>query len=176
MVGNSQNTGNAGEYLVLAELLHRGHHAGLAERGNPTFDVITRHGNKYSSLRVKTSRSRTFQWTASGPGPNDPVLPRLDPKDATDFVVLVAFNSGGPRKAEVYIVPSIVIEHALNEAHEHYHRYLIKKTGKRRSRTKQRVIRLDGPDKPDNISFDFAHKWAKFHEAWDLLQDATRGP
>ena len=67
-MANSKNTGNAGEYLVLAELLARGHHAAMAARDNLTFDVITWHAGRYSSVRVKTSSDRTFQWTASGPG------------------------------------------------------------------------------------------------------------
>ncbi len=41
-MANSTNTGNAGEYLVLAELLAHGHHADLAGRGNATFDIIIR--------------------------------------------------------------------------------------------------------------------------------------
>ncbi|MDJ0947735.1 MAG: hypothetical protein QNJ94_02345 [Alphaproteobacteria bacterium] len=170
-MGNSTNTGNAGEYLVLAELLARGHHAGLAERGNPTFDIITRHGDRYSSLRVKTSSNRTFQWTATGARPGDASLPRLNPSDETDFVALVAFNGGGPRNAEVYVVPSPVVDRALSEANEHYHRFPNQRTGGKRKRTNQRVIRLDGEDRPDNASFDFASKWAGYRDAWHLLED-----
>ncbi len=170
MSNNSANTGNAGEFLVLAELLHRHHHAGLAERGNPVFDVITRHGDRYSSLRVKTSSSRTFQWTASAPGPGDVALPGLNPNDRTDFVVLVAFNGEGPRAAEVYIVPSPVVERALDEIHEHYHRHPHQRTGGKRKRTKQRVVRLDGEDRSDNVSFGFSVKWNQYREAWHLLE------
>jgi len=169
----SSQTGNSGEYLVLAELLYRRHHAGLADRGNPKYDIITRHGDRYSSLRVKTSSDRTFQWTASGPGPGDPHLPDLNAKDPTDFVVLVAFNRQGPRGAEVYIVPSVIIEQALDSGHEHYHRFPNQRTGGPRTRTNQRVIRLDGEDKPDNITFGFARKWAEYREAWHLLEDPS---
>ena len=164
-MGNSTNTGNAGEYLVLAELLARGHHAGLAERGNPTFDVITRHGDRYSSLRVKTSSTKSFQWTARGE--SEP-LPRYDPGDSTDFVVLVAFKGGGPRDADIYVVPARVVVETINDVNRKYHNHP-KRDGTPRKRVKQRVLRLDGKDRPDNPSYDFATKWAGYREAWHLL-------
>lgn len=164
------NTGNAGEFLVLTELLHRDFHAGLAERGNPVYDILARYGSRYTSLRVKASRSRKFQWSATGPGPGHLSLPGLHPNDETDFTVLVAFNDQGPRSAEIYIVPSLVVERTLTDAHEHYHRYPNRHTGRRRKRTNLRAIELDREDSEDIISRDFARKWAEYREAWHLLR------
>jgi len=170
-MADSTSTGNAGEFLVLAELLHRGFHAGLAERGNPIYDVLARHGGRYSSLRVKTSRSRTFQWTATGVGPDDPSLPHVDPDDTTDFTVLVAFDGKGPRSAETYVIPSVVVDRTLRDVNNHYLSFPNQRTGGRRKRTKQRVIRLDGKDRPTNSSFGFAAKWADYRDAWHLLEE-----
>ena len=167
-MGNSTNTGNAGEYLVLAELLARGHHTGLAERGSPTFDIITRHGKRHSCRRVKTSSTRSFQWTAKGDW--EP-LPRHDPEDARDFVVLVALNGGGPRGADLYVVPTRVVVEAINDAYREYHNHPNQKNGEPRKWTNQRVLRLDGEDRPDNPSYGFAEKWAEYQDAWHVLED-----
>ena len=46
---SSVQVGNAGEHYVMAYLLARGIHAGLADRGNPHFDILVR--NKSGDFR-----------------------------------------------------------------------------------------------------------------------------
>lgn len=66
----SGSIGNAGEYLVAAHLLMRGFHGGFADRGNRAFDLITRKGDSFAGLRVKTSThpATRFTWTARKDG------------------------------------------------------------------------------------------------------------
>ncbi len=133
--------------------------------------MITRHGDRYSSLRVKTSSTRSFQW--SGKGQWEP-LRRYDSNDRTDFVVLVAFNGNGPRCADTYVVPARVVLDTINEVYRDYHSFP-KRDGTPRKWSTQRVLRLDGQARPDNTSYDFARKWAEYHEAWHLLEDGAGG-
>ena len=67
-------------------------------------------------------------------------------------------------------MPSPVVERALDKIHEHYHSHPHRRTGGKRKRTKQRVIRLDSEDRPDNVSFAFAVKWSEYLEAGHLLE------
>ena len=41
--------------------------------------------------------------------------------------------------------------------------------GSVRKRARQRVIRLDGKKKPDNIAYAFRDDWRDFRGGWDLL-------
>ena len=85
----SINVGNAGEHLIMAELLARGYHAFMADRGNPAFDAaaILPDGRQVK-IRVKTcSTNRTFQYNAKRDGT---IFLDYDPSDPTDFCALVA--------------------------------------------------------------------------------------
>ena len=48
--------------------------------------------------------------------------------------------------------------------HEHRNR-----DGSERKRSRQRVIRLDGKKKPDNIAYAFRDDWRDFRDGWELL-------
>lgn len=51
-MANTTNTGNAGEHLVMAELLSRGFHAFLADRANPAFDIAVYKDGRHALIRV----------------------------------------------------------------------------------------------------------------------------
>lgn len=166
MAANSTNTGNAGEHLVAAVLLARGHHAAMADRGNPAYDILSRYKGVSSAIRVKTSSSKSFQWTAKSEG----LYLEYDPSDDSDFVVLVAFcGSSNPRDAEIYVIPTRVVVDDIEQTACHYYSFP-KRDGTRRKVTNQRVIRLDGYDRPDNVSYNFGEKWRRYREAWHLLE------
>jgi hypothetical protein len=64
------NIGNAGEHLIMVELLFRGCHAFMADRGNPAFDLTAiLLDNRQVKIRVKTcSSNRTIQYNARKSG------------------------------------------------------------------------------------------------------------
>lgn len=51
-MGYATNVGNAGEHLVMAELLAQGFHAFMADRANPAFDISVYKDRKHSVVRV----------------------------------------------------------------------------------------------------------------------------
>lgn len=98
----SGSIGNAGEYLVAAHLLMRGFHGGFADRGNRAFDLITRKGDSFAGLRVKTSThpATRFTWTARKDGR---VFLEMGKRD---FVVMVYLPKKQIAAARFWIVPT----------------------------------------------------------------------
>jgi hypothetical protein len=152
-------------------LLARGIHAGLADRGNPHFDILVRtEVGEFRADRVKTTRSGSFQWTAKDEW--DPLLgfDKSNP-DPHDISVLVAFNDQPPGPdTEVYMVPTAQLVEDLIRLRRHYHSYK-NRDGSERKRSTQRVIRLDREKKPDNIAYAFRDDWADYHNAWGLIRE-----
>ncbi len=161
--------GNAGEHYVMACLLARGIHAGLADRGNPHFDILIRNrSGDFRAVRVKTTNSASFQWAAKEEWDPLPGFDKDNP-DPRDVSVLVAFNGQPPGpETEVYLIPTVRLVEDLNRVHRHYHKHP-KHDGSKRKRTRQRVIRLDGKKKPGKISYAFRDDWRDFRDRWDLL-------
>ncbi len=60
--GKGTPIGNAGEYLVVGELLKRDVIAALAPRNNPGFDVLVTNGIKSLNIRVKTKTPAANSW------------------------------------------------------------------------------------------------------------------
>ena len=166
---SSVQIGNAGEHYVMACLLAQGFHAGLADRGNPHFDILVRNRNgDFRAVRVKTTRSAAFQWTAKAEDDPLPGFDKGDP-DPHDVSVLVAFNDEPPGpETEIYVIPTAVLVEYLNQVNRHYHNHP-NRDGSQRKRSPQRVIRLDGAKKHDNIAYGFRDDWRAFRNRWDLL-------
>ena len=141
---SSVKTGNAGEHLVMAELLARGHHAAMADRGNPAYDILSLCGGRHSSLRVKTSRSANVKWSTKRDGT---VFLELSRGNDSDFVVIVLMPER-PRNADFYILPTAVVDRTLKTNHKKW----------------LASPRLDGKPRTD------AKRWAKYHDAWHLLE------
>ncbi len=158
------STGNAGEHLVMAELLARGHHAAMTDRANPAFDIITRFADRYSSIRVKTSTSTSFQWTAKKDGS---IFLNFSPNDPTDFCVLIVMPDA-PRNADIYVVPTKVVNSAI-QAHRDNYLNTLKRDGGKRKDTGHWVLRLRG--NPERPNYGFDKKWAQYKDAWRLLED-----
>lgn len=169
----STQTGNAGEHYVMACLLARGIHAGLADRGNPHFDILVRtKAGEFRALRVKTSSGSSFQWSAKGEWDPLPGFDKDNP-DPRDITVLVALNGEPPGpKTEIYVVPTIRLVEDLNRMTEHYYRFP-SPNGKTRKRTPRRALWLDRKKKPDNIAYAFRDDWRDFRDGWHLINSET---
>lgn len=169
---SSVSVGNAGEHLVMAELLSRGYHAFWADRGNPAFDiaVFDPASRTRSLIRVKTANSRSPQWS----GKKDGTL-FLELQDEDDFVAIVIPSPGErrlmPRRADIYVVPTRIVEVALRTSNKAYHDRPKKDGTPRKSNPNWYTIWFDGdPTNPDQM-YGFAQKWADYHEAWELLSN-----
>lgn len=165
----SVRVGNAGEHFVMSCLLAQDIDAGLADRGNPKFDILVRtQSGEFRALRVKTTTDFTFQWTAKEKWRP---LPGFDPEnpDPRDITILVAFHGELPGpKTEVYVIPTARLVADINHCHKHYHSHS-NLDGTKRKDGGHRAIRLTGTKKPDNISYGYCEDWAEFQGAWHLL-------
>lgn len=157
----SANKGNAGEHLVMAELLAQGFDAYFAARNNPSFDLACFWQGRASRLRVKTTSNSSPIW----PAKKDGTIFR-DVEDEGDFVAIVELKDG-VRGAAVYIVPTGVVQENLRRNEEFY----VSHPG-RSDKSNARILRLFGDDKPDNISFAYDRQFTDYLEAWDLLRGA----
>ena len=163
---NSVNIGNAGEHLVVAELLARGHHAAMADRANPAFDVLAICNGKHAAIRVKTSthNGTRFTWSAKRDGSVFSQLGQIK----SDFVAMV-YMPDGPRSATFYIVPTRVVNNALRRLHRAW-LAIPRRDGKPHKDTNMRGFLLSGPTaKPWR---GYATRWQRYHEAWNLLEES----
>lgn len=161
----STNKGNAGENLVMAELLAQGFEAYRADRGHPEYDVACFAESGHATrLRVKTTTENGAAiWTARK---NGKIF--LDAKATDDFVIICDVQNG-IRGADMYVVPTPVVEQDLVGDHAFYvaqpGRY-----GKTRSDSDMRVMRFHGEPKHDNQAFGYQAKYAQYRDAWYLLK------
>lgn len=164
---SSVRVGNAGEHFVMSCLLREGCDAGLTDRGNPNFDILARRADgQFLSVRVKTAGAATFQWSAKEEWDPLPGFDKANP-DPRDVSVLVAFNDARPGvDTEVYVIPTARLVEDLNWVNRHYHQHK-NRDGSTRKRVNQRVIRLDGEKKPDNVAYGFREDWLEFRDNWD---------
>jgi hypothetical protein len=161
----STNKGNAGEHLVMAELLARDFDAYWADRGNPAFDIACfwNKTTRTTRLRVKTTSNAAPVWTAKKTG----LFLEIQPKD--DFVVICSIK-GGIRGADIYVVPTPVVADHLSRNHERYCSLPGRHGKARNADTNIRVLRFFGEDRDDNPSFAYHQKFAEYRDAWDLLK------
>jgi hypothetical protein len=158
----SISIGNAGEHLVMAELLAQGFQAFMADRGNPAFDIAVDVGGVTSMIRVKTTTDGEPKWSEKRTG-----QVFIDVRPERDFVALVDLR-GGVRGSQIYVVPTPVVDAELRRAIGVYLSHT-NRNGSQRKDNGQRILRLYGEDRPDNPTFGYAVKWAAYREAWHQL-------
>jgi hypothetical protein len=110
--GKSSIIGNAGEYLVVGELLRRGIIAGPAPRNAPNFDIIATNtnGTKFLNIRVKTKEtSNSWVWMTKKDGDIFKYL-----HEENDYTVLVDLRTN-EQSPEYYIVPTSQLNSKLKE-------------------------------------------------------------
>lgn len=159
---NTTNTGNAGEHLVMAELLSRGFHAFLADRANPAFDIAVYKDSRHALIRVKTTTGDSAQWSTKADG-----TIFLEMKDEGDFVAIVRMK-GAARAADIYIVPTAEVDAHLRRNHKHY-ASIPARDGQPRGQHGKRIIHFTGRDTERSIGRNYVEKWAGYLEAWHLL-------
>lgn len=142
---------NAGEHLVMAELLGRGHHAAMADRANPAFDIITRFRRRYSAIRVKTSTSNGFQWSCKNDGS---FFLDFYPEDRTDFHALVLLDDPNrPTTGTIYVIPTHEVLKALRCHRDAYLR-TPKRDGGKRKDTGHWALHFNGDRSRPNYGFE----------------------
>ena len=109
--GKGTTIGNAGEYLVVGELLKRGVIAAPAPRNNPGFDVLATNGIKSLNIRVKTKTEAANSWVwICRKDPEKTIFKNLS-EDA-DYTVLVDLKDENT-PPEYYIVPTFKLDREL---------------------------------------------------------------
>jgi hypothetical protein len=161
----SVGKGNAGEHLAMAELLSRNFDAYWADRGNPAFDIACfwNDSKRATRLRVKTTSNRSAVWNAKKSG-----LIFLD-LQAKDDYVLICELSGGVRGADIYVVPTSVVDQHLRDNHSEYCSFAGRNGKARNLDANIRVLRFLGPPRDDNPSWGYDEKFRQYHNAWDQL-------
>lgn len=149
--------------MVMAELLARGFDAYWADRGNPAYDIACFSPNrKASRLRVKTTSDGAAVWREKKTG----IF--LDVGEHDDFVVICDIRNG-VRGANLYIVPTQVVEKELVDVHKHYCSHVGRHGKPRDGGTSIRILHFFGEDKEDDRSYGYHKKFATYREAWDAL-------
>ena len=172
---NSVNIGNAGEHLIMAELLARGFHAFMADRGNPAFDIaVILPDRRQVKLRCKTcSEKRTFLYNAKKTGD---IFLEHEPDDPTDFVALIAPQKGQQftaRSAEIWIIPTGLMNTHLWEMNREYFA-TTKRDGTPRKHQKVPwfTMKLDGNPDGSPLSGWF-EKLAPWRENWKFQTESN---
>ena len=158
----SGSVGNAGEYLVAAHLLMRGFHGGFADRGNRAFDLITRKGNAFAGIRVKTSThpATRFTWTCKKTGE---IFLEIGEHD---FVIMVYLPKRQIASARFWIVPTPLVDQTLRDVHVGWLASARRDGGPHKD-TALRGFTMNGD--PASYRAGFDEKWRRYENAWDTL-------
>jgi hypothetical protein len=169
----AQAIGSVGELIVQARLLVRGWTAGNVNTGGmmnaPAVDLLAAKGSQNIRIAVKTTGhgGASAQWSVK---PDWATTTMFKGNVRPDFVVFVWFNQREILDAcRIFVVPADVVETALREQHEHWHRYP-RRDGSPRKMSAHAAITWTGKPTATNIGRGFAEKWAKYEDAWDLLE------
>jgi hypothetical protein len=156
--------GNAGEHYANWLLHENQFRVYMADRNNPDHDMIADSGGRALFIRVKTTMSGSPRWNAKKDG-------RVfhNTYGENDFVLILDFSHKEKRgEIDHYVLPTILVEKTLQEAHKHFTRFLTRK-GEARKDTSQRAIVLSGYDTEKNISRGFEWKWKKFKNSFNAI-------
>lgn len=165
--------GPAGEHIVQARLLVRGWTTGNVNTGGmmnaPAVDLLAAKGSQNIRIAVKTTGhgGANAQWSVK----EDWATTTLFKGDVRpDFVIFVWFNNREMLDAcRIFVVPADVVESALRESHEHWHRY-VRRDGLPRKKSTHAAFTWTGKPTAGNIGRGFAERWAKYEDAWELLE------
>ena len=152
--GKGTLIGNAGEYLVVGELLKRRLVAAPAPRNNLDFDVLVTNGIKSLNIRVKTkSKAASWVWNCKKDGA---IFHKLSEK--SDFSVLVDLKD--PQTSpEYYIVPTIELDRRFRDIHEYWLKLPSKQGKPHDKNNRMRRIGLTFPHHKDWLC-EASGKWS----------------
>ncbi len=157
--GQGTVIGNAGEYLVVGELLKRGIIAAPAPRNNPGFDVLATNGVKSLNIRVKTKTEAADSWVWNCKKDEQKTIFN-NLTDGPDFTVLVDLKDDDTQP-EYCIVSTVELEARLRDIYN----YWVNQPPKRGSKPHNPDMRMR------RIGFSKYHKdWLFEHKgAWHLI-------
>jgi len=114
--GQGTIIGNAGEYLVVGELLRREVIAAPAPRNNPGFDVLATTGTVSVNIRVKTKTqaANSWVWNCKKDGT---IFGKLSNK--SDFTILVDLKDT-KTSPEYYILPTTELDRKLRDIFDYW--------------------------------------------------------
>lgn len=143
--GEGTIIGNAGEYLVVGELLKRGVIAAPAPRNSPGFDVLVTDGINSLNIRVKTKTeaSKSWVWVCKKDGSIF-----KDLSDKADYTVLVDLRDQHT-SPDYYIVPTMELDRRLKDIYEHYIKQPSKRGKPHSADSRMRRMGLDYPHHKD---------------------------
>lgn len=157
--GKGTIIGNAGEFLVVGELLKRGVVAAPAPRNTPGFDVLATNGIKSLNIRVKTKTEAATSWVwICKKDINKTIFKNLS--DKPDFTILVDLrNQQTP--PEYYIVSTAELDRRLKDIHEYWLKSPTKRGKKPHDpKSRMRRIGLTFPHQKDWLS-DARAAWSR---------------
>ncbi len=158
--GEGSLIGNAGEYLVVGELLRMGFLAALTPRGAAGFDVIATCGARAVNIRVKTKTSdaKGWRWNAKKDGS---IFSNVT---ENDFVVLVDLNDG-TSPVEYYSLPTQIVEEKVKQIFDLW----VKTPGRNgRPHNPQNKVRFLGDDSSQV-------RWLRDFRGWHHILHDLRG-
>lgn len=161
---NSHAIGLSGEFLVAAEMAKRGWEVVHTSHDHPGYDLLAHKGGSVVGIRVKAASDTTIKWTSKENG----LLAHYKPGNPDDFTAMVLFDNGGVRGARIYVAPTDAVVRAVDYDNDFYHRHS-NRDGSKRKVTKLRVMRFSGEDRPTNTAYGYQAKFAKYLDAWHLL-------
>jgi hypothetical protein len=112
--GRGTIIGNAGEYLVVGELLRRGIIAAPAPRNIPGFDVLATSGFKSLNIRVKTKTEAADSWVWMCKKDGS-IFKNIN--EEADISVMVDLKNE-KNSPEYYIVPTLMLEQKLRSIND----------------------------------------------------------
>ncbi len=143
--GKGTIIGNAGEYLVVGELLKRGVIAAPAPRNSPGFDVLVTNGVNSLNVRVKTKTeaSKSWVWMCK----KDGSIFR-DLSDRADYTVLVDLRDKDT-SPDYYVVQTAELNRRLKDIDDYYKKKLAEQGKKYNADNRMRRIGLEFPHHKD---------------------------
>lgn len=170
-MSRSQAVGSAGELIAQASLLMRGWVAGNVNSGGmmnaPAVDIVAMKNRRNVRIAVKASGSsgNSVQWSAK-PGWKS----LFKGTERPDFVVFVWFFDKKEIDARrIFVVPASVVDRQVRSAHKFWHSHM-RRDGRPRKLTSHVAIWWLGKDTDKSKSRNFAHKWDRYKDAWNLLE------
>lgn len=156
--GKGTTIGNAGEYLVVGELLKRGVIAAPAPRNNPGFDVLATSGTRSLNIRVKTKTEAAKSWVwICKKDPQGTIFKNLS--DKLDFTVLVDLKDA-EASPEYYIIPTLELDSELKNI---FKRWLESPPKRKKPHNPKNPMRRIGDS-------EYQRNWlAKCKGAWSLI-------
>lgn len=164
----SVHLGNAGEHLVMADLLYSGFQAFMADRGNPAFDISVVDATKHSLLRVKCTNTDSVIWSRKKSGATF-----LDIRKNGDFCCIVDLRNG-ISGAQIYLVPTIEVQRAIDKGRADWLSKTRRDGNPRKDSTGQRLWLDDVINGPAYKGF--RTKWKRYLGNWDQLRENVRNP